>query len=195
MTPRDIANLSPEFFELIEAMCEDRLDPTGAQRLEQIVLRDANARRAYLAYLDLHGTLHWNTAFGTDGANFEPAISPRLAAESDAERDRSTATRDLRRLLIVAACVVIVAAFSFSAGRWFVPNNDQPSLAKDEQPTANRSEDPKSDDPTAVVQRTEETSPSQPVMLTDRPKSGSLPAEATCRRCGTFNQVGLTRAL
>lgn len=23
----------------------------------------------------------------------------------------------------------------------------------------------------------------------------SLPAEATCRRCGTFNQVGLTRAL
>ena len=179
MTPRDIANLSPEFFELIEAMCEDRLDPTGAQRLEQIVLRDANARRAYLAYLDLHGTLHWNTAFGTDGANFEPAISPRLAAESDAERNRSTATRDLRRLLIVAACVVIVAAFSFSAGRWFVPNNDQPSLAKDEHPTASRSEDPKSDDPAVVVQRTEETSPSQPVMLTDRPKSGSLPAEAT----------------
>ena len=71
MTPREISKLSPDFFELIEELCEDRIKPADAQRLEELVLRDATARRAYLAYLDLHGTLHWNTAFGSDGSNFE----------------------------------------------------------------------------------------------------------------------------
>ena len=131
MTPRDIANLSPEFFELLEAMCEDRLDTVGVQRLEQFVVGDAHARRAYLAYLDLHGTLHWNTAFGTDGANFEPAIAPRLATESTTNAGRHAAWRNPRRLVVVVACVAVIAAFSFSAGRWFVPNNDQPLLVKD----------------------------------------------------------------
>lgn len=176
MTPRDIANLTPEFFELLEALCEDRLDPAGAQRLEQFVLRDANARRAYLAYLDLHGTLHWNTAFGTDGANFEPAISPRLVSESDAEATSRTARWDHRRLLIFAACVTVIAAFSFSAGRWFVPNNDHAPLTGNNESNAQQPLDNSSDAPAAVVRNQDEPSSGQPVMLTDRPKpEGTIP--------------------
>lgn len=179
MTLRDISNLSPEFFELLEALCEDRLDQTGAQRLEQFVLRDANARRAYLAYLDLHGTLHWNTAFGNDGADFEPAISPRLASELNADATERAAKRDHRRLLVLAVCVAIVAMFSFSAGRWFGPKNDQPSLAKDGgqsklQPTKN-----KHSEPVGIANSHEEVTPNKPVMLTDRPKSENSNAETT----------------
>lgn len=173
MTPRDIANLSPDFFELLEAMCEDRLDPVGAQRLEQFVVCDANARRAYLAYLDLHGTLHWNTAFGTDGANFEPAIIPRSTVESPADAARPAAWRDPRRLLLLAASVAVIAAFSFSAGRWFVPNNDQPSLANIDEPNKTPPTTGNHGEPATTAGNEEEPSPNQPVMLTDRPKSES----------------------
>ena len=179
MTPRDISNLSPEFFELLEALCEDRLDQAGAQRLEQFVLRDTNARRAYLAYLDLHGTLHWNTAFGNDGADFEPAISPRLASELNSDASERAAKRDHRRLLVLAVCVAVVATFSFSAGRWFGPKNDQPSVAKDGgqsefQPTKN-----KHIEPVGIAHTQDEMTPNQPVILADRPKSENSTAETT----------------
>lgn len=177
MTPRDIANLTPEFFELLEALCEDRLDQADAQRLEQFVLRDANARRAYLAYLDLHGTLHWNTAFGTDGANFEPAVSSRLALDADAVRP--AAGRGQRRLIVLAVCVTVIAVFSFSAGRWFVPNNDQTPLATHDEPRTTQSQDINRVELVAVTRNHEERSPSRPVMLTDRPKSENPMPEAT----------------
>lgn len=177
MTPRDVSNLSPEVFELLEALCEDRLDQAGAQRLERFVLRDANARRAYLAYLDLHGTLHWNTAFGTDGANFEPAVSPRLASESDAIP--SAAKRGQRGLLVLATCVAVIAAFSFSAGRWFAPNNDQTPLATSAESRTTQPSDANRVEPVVVTRNQEEQSPNQPVMLTDRPKSENPMPEST----------------
>lgn len=177
MTPRDIANLTPEFFELLEELCEDRLDPATAQRLEQFVLRDANARRAYLAYLDLHGTLHWNTAFGSDGANFEPAVSPRLASESDAVQ--TAAKRGHRRLLVLAACVVVIAAFSFSAGRWFVPKNDQTPLATNDESRTTQPQDINRVEPVTATRNHGERSPSQPVVLIDRPMSENPMPEAT----------------
>lgn len=163
MTLPDTSNLSSEFFELLEALCEDRLDPAGAQRLERFVLRDANARRAYLAYLDLHGTLHWNTAFGTDGANFEPAVSPRLASESDAVQP--AAKRGHRRLLVLVACVAVIAAFSFSAGRWFVPSNEQTPLATSDETHTTQPSDVNRVEAVTIIGNPEERSPSQPVKL------------------------------
>jgi len=176
MTPRDISNLSPEFFELLEALCEDRLDNPGAQRLERFVLRNVSARRAYLAYLDLHGTLHWNTAFGTDGANFEPAVAPRLASDSDPMRPAEK--RGMRGLLVLAACVAVIAGFSFSAGRWFVPNNDHtPQLANDDKPSSIQPHAANNAEPMDVARKQEQPPPSQPVMLTERPKSESSTGE------------------
>ena len=177
MSPRDISNLSPEFFELLEALCEDRLDTAGARRLEQFVLRDTNARRAYLAYLDLHGTLHWNTAFGTDGASFEPAVSPRQA--SDVDGKEPAARRDHRRLLVLAACVAVIAAFSFSAGRWFVPSDDLSPMATNGEPRTTQPHDVNDVEPVVVTRNQEERSPSQPVMLTNRPKPEDPTSETT----------------
>lgn len=170
MTPRDIANLSPEFFELLEAMCEDRLDPAGAQRLEQFVLRDVNARRAYLAYLDLHGTLHWNTAFGTDGANFEPAIiSPRSASDSTTESATRSARTEYRRLLVLVASVALIAAFSFAAGRWFSPENDSQPIANNQEGGSSPIVETEKND-RAVVTTTDEpeATPQNPVKLANR---------------------------
>src|SRR5579871_2343274 len=53
-----IAELTP----LLEALCEDRLTPAEASRLEQHVLQSAEARWYYIAYLDLHGSLYWDAA-------------------------------------------------------------------------------------------------------------------------------------
>ena len=47
---------------LLEALCEDRMTPDEAQRLEHLVLSSPEARWHYLTYLDLHGTLYWDAA-------------------------------------------------------------------------------------------------------------------------------------
>jgi hypothetical protein len=176
MTPRDLHNLPPELFEWLEALCEDRLSPADAQRLEQLVLRDANARRAYLAYLDLHGTLHWNTAFGDDGAAFEPAIAPRVATE---EVPQSPARRDHRRLLLVAASIAVIAAFSFSAGRWFVPDQDSAPVAGTPKSTTNpAANDPDTDRVIARDDQPDESA-NKPVVLSNPPKSNNIATSFT----------------
>ena len=175
MTSRDLTKLSPALFEWLEALCEDRLSPSDAQRLEQLVLRDATARQAYLAYLDLHGTLHWNTAFGDDGANFEPAITPRLAAEASAE---TLAKRGHRRLLVLAASVAVIAAFSFSIGRWFVPNNDSAPVAGKDEPKSIPPHVANENDRIVVQDPKEEVPQNKPLVLTDRSKSENIAVAA-----------------
>ena len=46
-----------ELVQLLEALCEDQLDRDGVTRLEELVLGDDDARRLYLEYVSLHGTL------------------------------------------------------------------------------------------------------------------------------------------
>ncbi len=173
MTSRDITNLSPEFFEWLEALCEDRLSPADAKRLEQLVIRDVTARQAYLAYLDLHGTLHWNTAFGDDGADFEPAITPRLASESSTE---SQSVGGQRRLLALAASVALIAALSFSTGRWFVPNNGSAPVANRDTPKPNLSQDSKGTQRVVAQEPVDEMPSNQRVVLPNRPKSENTSA-------------------
>lgn len=175
MTPRDISNLSPEFFELLEALCEDRLNQADVQRLEQFVLCDTNARRVYLAYLDLHGTLHWSTAFGDDGGNFEPAIAPRLGLDSPAE---TPSRRDHRRLLVLAASLVFIAAMFFSLGRWFVPGNEPAPLANNGGSRSVPPDEVPRQQPT-IAQDERNEPRNQPVLLTERPKSEQSAVEVT----------------
>ena len=51
-----------DLLDLLDALCEERLTPTRLARLEALVLTDAAARRLYLEYLHLHGTLLWDAA-------------------------------------------------------------------------------------------------------------------------------------
>ena len=88
-----------ELLPLLEAVCEDRLTDEEAVRLEEVVLGDRGAMRFYLEYMDLHGTLHWNTALGGDAVASlpEPLTRPVLPKR-----------RGRRRLLTAAATVTAV---------------------------------------------------------------------------------------
>ena len=57
-----------EMFSLLNALCEDRQTRAGMERLQQLVISDSAARRLYVDYMHLHGTLAWDAAL-TDSAS------------------------------------------------------------------------------------------------------------------------------
>lgn len=75
-----MADVSDEMWELLNALCEQRLSSAQKERLEELVLASPEARWQYLTYLNLHGTLYWDAAGGL-------AIS-RVPAESIAHEDK-----------------------------------------------------------------------------------------------------------
>lgn len=64
-----------ELTTLIEALCENRITPGQVALLEEIVLNDAEARRYYLDYIDLHGSLYWDTAIGDESDHKDLPVS------------------------------------------------------------------------------------------------------------------------
>ena len=83
-------SLTPsELIELLEALCEDRITEAQRSRLEQAVIRDAEARRLYLDYIDLHGMLHWDAAANPDVMSVVAAVgSPQVASAPSRRRSR-----------------------------------------------------------------------------------------------------------
>lgn len=67
-----------ELYELLEALCEERLTDKQTLRLEQIVLEHRSARRIYLDYIHLHGTLLWDAAQADDCAFPKGASAERI---------------------------------------------------------------------------------------------------------------------
>lgn len=53
-----------DLLDLLDRLCEDDLDASGIQRIEQLVREDRSALQIYVQYLDLHGSLHWNAGQG-----------------------------------------------------------------------------------------------------------------------------------
>lgn len=70
--PQD--EVSQELQDLVAAACEGELTDRETERLEQLLLDSAEARRYYLLYLHLHGELHWHQAMSGE--------MPDLAAPS-----------------------------------------------------------------------------------------------------------------
>ena len=77
-----------ELHELLEALCEERLTDAQTLRLEEIVLGHRSARKIYLDYIHLHGTLIWDAAQADDYAN--PAVTAG-AMMTGAGKERTTA--------------------------------------------------------------------------------------------------------
>lgn len=67
MSHRDANTPLAELCELLEALCEGRLESAQAARLEQLVIADPAARRLYLDYIELHGSLYWDAAIVDEG--------------------------------------------------------------------------------------------------------------------------------
>lgn len=56
------SEIQSEMFSLLNALSEDRLPREGIKRLEQLVISSREARRMYVRYMNLHGTLAWDAA-------------------------------------------------------------------------------------------------------------------------------------
>ena len=99
-----------ELVQLLELLCEDRLDRDQAARLEEIVLGDEHARRMYLEYLSLHGTLYWDAARGIDDES--EVVEVGVAATEPIDRSPAAG----RRTLVAVAVWVSAAALLLAVG-------------------------------------------------------------------------------
>lgn len=100
-----------EMLGLLELWIEERISREQFQRLEHLLRADAAARRVYLQYVDLHGSLHWNAALS----------GPRMSGEKPGSKSKSRkVTVDRRaqlkvwtsRLSIVATVLVVALIWS-----------------------------------------------------------------------------------
>ena len=114
-----------ELLELLEALCEERLTDAQASRLEEIVLAHRSARRIYLDYLHLHGTLIWDAA-RADAAILPPA--GRSTGGGEANVDRTSPPRELTSPSIMTGgnrtraggmALIVSAALVMTAGVFF----------------------------------------------------------------------------
>lgn len=137
MTPREFTHLPSELFELLEALCEDRLDAVGVGRLEQLVVGDVVARRVYLAYVDLHGTLHWNAAYGESDPLIDTAITSTSMRRGDENSRGTLLGHSPITVWIAVAAVVCVAVLSFSLGRLGSPTVE-PELVENRNQTPHK---------------------------------------------------------
>ncbi|QNN23823.1 hypothetical protein HED60_16620 [Planctomycetales bacterium ZRK34] len=64
--------------ELFSAAVEGTLDAEAHQRLAELILHDAEARRAYLRLMNLHGLLHWQQGHAAPAPAIEPESTPTL---------------------------------------------------------------------------------------------------------------------
>jgi hypothetical protein len=99
-----------ELLTLLEALCEDRITASGANRLEDIIMGDEEARTVYMQYIDLHGTLHWDAANGSNCAIVETE-KPIPRKQETAETPAPVRSRRVSRRVVgvaVLSCVLLV---------------------------------------------------------------------------------------
>ena len=134
--PALITELTP----LLEALCEDRMTPSEAARLERLVLDSPDARWLYLSYLDLHGSLYWDaagagsaTALSTDEIPVHTGI-PTIAEPTVALK--SMVSSHSRPFAGRSAVAVAAVCFCVSAVAWFALSGSRPEeqLAQDQRP-------------------------------------------------------------
>ena len=114
-----------ELIALLELLCEDRISPAQLDRLETLVRTDHGAMSVYLEYIDLHGTLHWDTARSGSGdmdASCKTGIARRPDGAGEPVRPAATAARSAKRvarrsrwLLPALAVACLTIAFSIIA--------------------------------------------------------------------------------
>lgn len=91
---------SDELFQLIDSMIEDRLAPDQVQRLEHLVLNDDHCMRQYVNYMNLHGNLFWDAAYGVHDTSI---VTPAIPTKVINQRSPWIAP------LVTIACLLIIA--------------------------------------------------------------------------------------
>lgn len=149
MTPQ----VRQELFGLLEAVCEQRATAEQQARLEQLVLADSAARRLYVNYMDLHGTLHWDAA-GVGALEFSPARAlPRR--------------QPARRRILAGGLAAAVLVATVLAGMFFLPGGKQLAQRQDPQPVV---------DPPAPAPQVASSRSNGGMVIPDRPLPPVMPA-------------------
>ncbi len=118
-----------ELTELLEALCDDRLSPAQTVRLEQLVLADDGARRLYIEYIDLHGTLHWDTAQGSAGETIPAAVVTPVAATPSLVPAKMNAGRNRWYAASAAIAMLVVIGLGAAIQQRFFPANNNLHVA------------------------------------------------------------------
>lgn len=99
-----------ELGRLAAALCDGEITAAEARRLEQLARESPEARRYLIAYLQLHGELHWDHALGA-GADITAALGKPLAPEEFARgmRQAGRGKPGARWLLLLVTLAVSIA--------------------------------------------------------------------------------------
>ena len=161
-----------ELTELLEALCDDRLSSAQTVRLEQLVLADDGARRLYLEYIDLHGTLHWDTAQDCGGAAMPAAVGIPVATTSSlipAKKGSSHSGRNRWYAASAAIALLVVIGLGAAIQQRFFSEDNGDYVAGN---TESSNGDDSTNTPTATKQN---GTPEGPLVIdfpikTDRPR-------------------------
>lgn len=119
-----VAEMNP----LLEALCEDRLTEAEAQRLEQLVVASPEARWLYITYMDLHGSLYWNTA-GVGSAEALSSESIPVVSFPLPNPMKSSSTTPQRASRWLVAATALIALIAVALGVWGPLQHANPQLA------------------------------------------------------------------
>ena len=128
-----------ELWSLLDALCEDRLSGKETGRLEEWILTDADARRIYRDYIELHGSLYWDTALAGESPSPIPAASSvpghgKPAAVVSA-KPSSLASFFQAKQSLLAMAVLLLAGLGLWWGGVFRNEAADPRLANQPNPS------------------------------------------------------------
>ena len=99
-----------ELWNLLEGLCEDRLGSEETVRLEEILSSDPAARNLYFSYINLHGSLHWDTAVANVNET-ELQSQPAASLPTEIQQpSRNRITSGKFRAISVVAGVLLLAS-------------------------------------------------------------------------------------
>ncbi len=119
-----------ELAELMSALCDEYISDAQVARLEEMILVDEQARRFYLDYIDLHGTLHWDTAVSDEDDRVAEPVGEFAQSRSEGTDAAATTRRRRGVAASFAACVVVVIAIAALNAPEQQPEDTQPAVVE-----------------------------------------------------------------
>ena len=111
-----------ELYPLLEALCENRQTQAGKDRLEQLVLSQPAARRLYVDYMHLHGTLTWDASLSESASLV--AYAERTGA-APARPSRWTVKRLAAMAGVLSSALLVVFFLSQGFGTADLPGSGE----------------------------------------------------------------------
>lgn len=129
-------NTNEQLLPLLEKLCEGRLTADDRHQIENLVRSDRNALQTYLDYVDLHGSLHWDTAHGLE-TEYVPHRTASTRRGSAVTRTAATTPRPAatgRRRSVAVVIAVMLSAITVLLTRPDAPRDTSGNNLTDQAP-------------------------------------------------------------